>query len=227
MPSGIGWTQGGSRPYRKYRPLPALILIALLGAVSVFVWVKALGQAVDVNEAIRCNPPASPPPGMTFTPVGHDALDNVSPIPPNKVNVQVLNASKAKGQAAIVSEELRQLGFSKIARPDDDPAYENRRADCRGQIRYGENGERAARTLSLIDSCVELIKDNRKDATVDLSIGTAFGDVAPRAEARKVFDQLTAWSERNSGRGGSELAASTKVPELSKDLLDSARGTEC
>lgn len=227
MSSGIGWTQGGSRPYRKYRPLPALIVIALLGAVSVFVWFKALGQAVDVNEAIQCNPPASPPPGMMFTPVGHDALDNVSPIPPNKVNVQVLNASKAKGQAAIVSEELRQLGFSKIARPDDDPAYENRKADCRGQIRYGENGERAARTLSLIDSCVELIKDNRKDASVDLAIGTAFGDVAPRAEARKVFEQLTAWSERNSGRGGSELAASTKVPELSKDLLDSARGTEC
>lgn len=215
------------RPYRKYRPLPALIMIAILGGASAIIWLKVLNDSGDIDEAIRCNPPASPPPGMTYTAVAHDALDDVDPIPPDQVDVRVLNASGKRGQAALVTESLRQLGFSDINKPRNDKAYENRdKPGCRGQIRFGENGEAAARTLSLVDSCVELIKDDRKNASVDLAIGADFNDVRPRREAVTAFEALNKWSEKYGGRS-SELSAGKGAPPLSSDLLDAARSETC
>lgn len=204
-----------------------LILIALLGFVSIFVWLKALATSADIDEAVRCDPPAAPPAGVRFTSVGHDALDGVTPIPPGKVAVQVLNASGARGQASLTTEALRQLGFTQVAAPDNDPAYEGRTANCRGQIRYGENGASAARTLSLIDPCVELIKDNRKDTSVDLAIGTGFGDVVPRPEARRVLEQLSSWSQQSRTSNGSELSTGEKAPRIDPSLLEAARSASC
>lgn len=204
-----------------------LILIALLGFVSVFVWLRALATSADIDEAVRCDPPATPPPGVTFTSVGHDALDGVTPVPPDKVAVQVLNAGDARGQASLTTEALRQLGFVQVAAPDNDPAYESRAANCRGQIRYGENGASAARTLSLIDPCVELIRDNRKDTSVDLAIGTGFGDVAPRPEARQVLEQLISWSKQGQDSAGNELSANQKSPRIDPSLLEAARSGTC
>jgi hypothetical protein len=230
---GSGHVRSGSsgretRPYRRYRPLPALIMIAVLGGASAIIWLKVLNDGTAVDEAVRCNPPASPPPGWTYTAVGHDALDDVDPIPPNGVQVRVLNPENGKrGQGALVTESLRQFGFTKARTPRTDKAYDNREAPaCRGQIRFGENGEAAARTLSLIDSCVELIKDDRKDATVDLAIGADFTDVLPRREAITALEMLSAWSKRY-GERSSELANGKLAPQLSADLLDGARTETC
>ncbi|MGH3434579.1 MAG: envelope integrity protein Cei [Thermocrispum sp.] len=225
MPSEFSGRE--TRPYRRYRPLPALIMIAVLGGASAIIWLKVLNASGDVDEAIRCNPPASPPPGMTYTAVPHDALDEVDPIPPDQVDVRVLNASGKRRQAALVSESLKQLGFSEIGRPANDKAYENRdKPGCRGQIRFGANGEAAARTLSLVDSCVELIKDGRKDASVDLAIGAEFTDVRPRREAVTALEVLAKWSDKYGSRS-SELSAGKQAPQLSDDLLEAARTDSC
>ncbi len=204
-----------------------LIFIALLGFVSVFVWLRALANSADIDAAIRCEPPASPPPGVTYTSVGHDALDGVPPIPPGKVAVAVLNAGGARGQASLTTEALRLLGFTEVGEPDNDAAYEGRTANCRGQIRYGENGASAARTLSLIDPCVELIRDDRKDTSVDLAIGSRFGDVTPRPEAREVLELLSSWSEERKGSGGSELSNGENAPQIDASLLEAAREAAC
>lgn len=226
MSAGIGFSGRKSRPYRKHRPLPAVFLVTLLGVASLYVWFSVFEDADDIDEAIRCQPPASAPPGAHYTSVGHDALDDVTPVPPSKVAVQVLNAGNLRGEAAITTAELRQLGFTQVAEPANDPAYENRTANCEGQIRFGDNGAAAARTLSLIDTCLELVNDGRKDATVDLSIGTQFTDVMPRREAVEVLDQLSAWAKRNSARGSSELA-SNSVPDIDAELLEAARPPAC
>lgn len=224
---GSGLTGRETRPYRKYRPLPALIMIAVLGGVSAIIWLQALNSGTDVDEAVRCNPPASPPPGMTYTSVSHDALDDVAPIPPDRVKLRVLNASGKRGQAALVTASLKQLGFRKAGKPANDKAYEGRDTPgCRGQIRFGENGEAAARTVSLVDSCVELIKDGRKDASVDLAVGGDMSDVLPRSEAVTALEILSTWSAKNPNRS-SELSANKKAPQLSADLLDAARSTNC
>ena len=227
MASGNGIGDRGARPYRKHKPLPALIVIGVLAVGAIVVWVNAAIGKGDVDAAVKCDPPASPPPGVTFSSLPHNALDDRAPIPPDKVAYRVLNASGSRGQGGITTTALRELGFSGAADPANDPAYENREAKCRGQIRFGENGVTAARTLSLVVPCAELIQDNRKDASVDVVTGTLFGDLRPRAEARQIITQLAGWSKAHQGGGGNEQSAGAKAPVVDQTLLASARDVEC
>ncbi|MEV6826694.1 envelope integrity protein Cei [Amycolatopsis sp. NPDC051102] len=227
MASGNGIGDRGTRPYRKHKPLPALIVIGVLAVGAIIVWVNAAIGKGDVDEAVKCDPPASPPPGVTFNTLPHNALDDRAPVPPDKVAYRVLNASGSRGQGGITTTALRELGFTGAAEPANDPAYENREAKCRGQIRFGENGVTAARTLSLVVPCAELVQDNRKDASVDVVTGTLFGDIRPRAEARQIITQLADWSKAHQGGGTNEQSAGAKAPVVDQTLLASARDVEC
>ena len=53
----MGPASGSLTPYKRRRPVPALVLFAVLLVSSVFVWVKVLGNASDVDAAIKCNAP--------------------------------------------------------------------------------------------------------------------------------------------------------------------------
>ncbi|GAB3007479.1 envelope integrity protein Cei [Amycolatopsis acidiphila] len=225
MASGIGFGNRGKRGYRKHRPLPALIFIAVLGLVAMVVWVRAITTKADLDEVLRCTPPPTPAEGLTFTSLTHTALDDTAPLPPDKVAAQVLNASQARGQGAITTETLRDLGFTQIAEPANDPSYPQQQAKCHGQLRFGDNGRAAARTLSLVVPCVELVKDTRADASVDLSIGDAFGDVQPTQQARQILQQLRTWSAQHPD-GGNEQSAATG-PVLDPALLAAARDVSC
>jgi hypothetical protein len=223
--SGIGFGNRKKRGYRRRRPLPAIIFIAVLGLVAMIVWVRAITTKTDIDEALRCTPPPAQVDGLTFTTLTHTALDGTAPIPPDKVAVQVLNASQARGQGAITTETLRELGFTQIAEPDNDPSYVGQEAKCHGQLRFGDNGRSAARTLSLVVPCVELVKDTRADASVDLSIGSSFGDVRPTQQARQILQQLQTWSAQHPD-GGNEQSAATG-PVLDPALLTAARDVSC
>lgn len=227
MASGIGFGNRKKRGYRKRRPLPALIFIGVLGLIAMVVWVRAIVSKTDIDDALRCDPPPSPVEGMTYTSLSHGALDDTAPIPPDKVAVTVLNASQMRGQAAITTESLRQLGFSQIAQPENDPAYAGEQeAKCRGQIRFGDNGVSAARTLSIVIPCVELVKDTRADASVDLSIGSGFGDVRPTQQAQQVLQQLQAWSAQHPGSAGGEQSVPSS-PVIDPALISAARDVTC
>ncbi|WP_162830704.1 envelope integrity protein Cei [Amycolatopsis thermalba] len=225
MSSGIGYGNRRSRPYRKRRPLPALIVIGVLGLIAMFIWVRAITSKQDIDAALRCDPPPTPPPGVTYTNLGYTALDGTTPVPADRIAVKVLNASEKRGQAAITTESLRQLGFTQIAPPENDPAYATAEAACRGQLRFGDNGSSAARTLSLVVPCVELVRDNREDASVDLAIGSAFGDVVPTQAAREILAQLQAWSAQHDGDAGEQSAVSP--PPIDEALLAAARPGTC
>lgn len=227
MASGNGIGDRKARPYRKHKPLPALIVIGVLALGAIVVWINAAVSKADVDEAVKCDPAASPPPGVTFTSLPHNALDDRAPIPPDKVAVKVLNASSVRGQGGIATTSLQGLGFTGTAEPANDPAYQGREAKCHGQIRFGENGRTAARTLSLVVPCAELVLDNRKDASVDLVTGTRFGDILPRPEARQILAQLADWSKAHQGGGGNEQSAGAKAPVIDQTLLASARDVAC
>ncbi|MFE0025761.1 envelope integrity protein Cei [Amycolatopsis sp. NPDC059021] len=230
MASGSGSGGSGDRkakPYRKHRPLPALIVIGVLALGAVIVWVNAVVSKADVDAVVRCDPAASPPPGTTFTSLPHDALDDRTPVPPDKIAVRVLNASSVRGQGSITTAGLKDLGFTGIGEPANDPAYDKREAKCRGQIRFGENGTAAARTMSLVVPCAELVQDNRKDASIDLVTGKSFGDLRPTSQAREILRQLTAWSQQHQGGGGGEQAAGAQAPVVDQTLLASARDVTC
>ncbi|MBB4684785.1 envelope integrity protein Cei [Amycolatopsis jiangsuensis] len=225
---GNGSGNRAARPYRKHRPLPALIVIGVLALGAVFVWVNAVVGRGDIDDAVRCTPAPAPPAGTTYTTVPHNGLDDRAPVPPDKVALKVLNASTTRGQGGIATTALRELGFSGTAEPGNDPAYPDGDAGCRGQIRYGENGAAAARTVSLVVPCAELVLDNRKDASVDLVTGKLFTDIQPRAEARTVLKQLTDWSHAHpSGGGGSEQSADASAPVVDQTLLAAARDVTC
>lgn len=209
-----------SRPYRQRRPLPALLLIAGLCAVGLIVWLKVLDMTTDVDETVACDPPASAPPGQIYTRVGYDYLDKTQPVSPTNLKIHVLNSSGQRGQASLIRDRLMQLGFGTgpegdkaLPKPKNDPSYEKRSASCRGQIRFGPKGEKAARTLSMAVNCVELIRDSRKDASVDLAVGSDLDLVTPSKEGSYVLAKL-----RSSG--GKKL-------HLDDELLDAAHSTNC
>ncbi|HEX8864392.1 MAG TPA: envelope integrity protein Cei [Lentzea sp.] len=229
-------------PYKRRRPVPALVLFAVLLVSSVFVWVKVLGGASDVDAAIRCNAPGhvagsttgAPDPGATSTapppPLGtvleHDALDRTSPVPVGEVNFKVINASTQRNHAKTIATQLTELGLKQAADPGNDPIYPAQDMNCRGQIRFGAPGSSAARTLSLLEPCLELVRDDRQDATVDVALGKKFDEVKPNSDARKILEQLKEWAEQQPDQQGGQVAAATP-PTLNPDTLSGARDVTC
>ncbi|WP_447006490.1 envelope integrity protein Cei [Saccharothrix isguenensis] len=235
---GPGTGNSGSSRYRKRRPLPALVLFVVLAVTSVVVWNRVLADAGDVDAAIRCNtpgaapsaasgaPPAGPQPALG-TVLAHDALDRTDPVPVGDVQFRVFNASTQRNQARFVATTLVELGLKQAAEPDNDPVYPSQDMTCRGQIRFGAPGAGAARTLSLIEPCLELVRDERQDATVDLAIGQKFSEVKPNSDARKVLDQLSAWAEQEPEQQGGQAAEGSTSPSLNADNLQAARDVHC
>ncbi|MBW4722503.1 envelope integrity protein Cei [Saccharothrix obliqua] len=231
---GPGPGSSGSSRYRKRRPLPALVLFLVLAVTAVVVWNRVLADADDVDAAIRCNTPGGatssaaggqPAPALG-TVLAHDALDRTDPVPANEVHYRVFNASTQRNQAKFVSTTLAELGLKQAAEPGNDPVYPAQDMTCRGQIRFGAPGAGAARTLSIIEPCLELVRDERQDATVDVAVGKKFTEVKPNHDARKVLDQLTSWVEQHPEQPGGQVAERGS-PSVNADNLHAARDVHC
>ncbi|MFD7658088.1 envelope integrity protein Cei [Actinosynnema sp. NPDC059797] len=215
--------------------MPALALFLVLAVTAVVVWNRVLSEAGDVDAAIRCDPPggapaSGAPAGAAPTPgtvLAHDALDRTDPVPVSEVHFRVFNASTQRNQARFVATSLAELGMTQAADPGNDPVYPAQDMTCRGQIRFGAPGAGAARTLSLVEPCLELVRDDRQDATVDVAIGKKFGEVKPNSDARKVLDQLAAWAEQQPEQQGGQAAEAAAPPSLNAANLQGAREVHC
>lgn len=221
-----GFTDERRTPlYRKRKPIPALVIVGLLLVAAVVVWIKVINRADDINAAVAC--PRAGGPSSTGQTLSHDALDKITPAPPNQVQIKVLNAGNRAGAAAQVSTALVDLGFQRAAAPSEDPLYPKKNMNCQGQLRFGANGEAAARTLSLVMPCTQLIRDNRQDATVDVAVGTKFSQVQPNGDARQVLRQLASWSASHPAQQGGQQAQGSLHPQISPDLLSNAAAATC
>ncbi|HEX5402147.1 MAG TPA: envelope integrity protein Cei [Pseudonocardiaceae bacterium] len=237
----------GTARYRKRKPIPAIVIVVLLGLTAVIVWTKVIARASDVDAAVACTSassassvaptptkaakaPAKPTKAATKPASGsalpYNALDKVAPEPAADVKVQVLNASTQRGAATQASSQLSQDGFQ-VAEPGNDPLYPQQDMNCRGQIRFGANGESAARTVSLLVPCTQLVKDSRQDATVDLAIGSDFTGVAPNTQAQQAIQQLAAWAAKHPTPKGGQQAQAGVLPKLNANLLAQAHSTQC
>ncbi|TNC20067.1 envelope integrity protein Cei [Amycolatopsis alkalitolerans] len=207
--------------YRRRKPGRALLVLAVLLIAAAVVWVRAIGHAKDVNALTRC--PASS--DGQETPLPYSALDTVTPAPPNEVRVTVLNGSNQRGLATEVSAQLTDLGFGPGAAPADDPLYPQGNLQCMGQIRFGPDGAAAARTLSLLVPCTQLVRDDRAGAMVDLSVGTNFSALTPSSAAHTILDQLTAWSKAHPAtQSGNDVAPHITI---APSLLAAAHTATC
>jgi LytR cell envelope-related transcriptional attenuator len=214
--------------YGRRRPLPALLILVVLAATSAIVWVNVLHQAA--NSTVRAVCPAgqrTPTKLPTLTPLVYAALNNVVPAPAGQVKVRVLNASTQSGLAARVDSEFHVLGFVQAAPPADDPRYPLGDMRCFGQIRFGPNGVAAARTVSIVAPCAQLVRDNRQDASVDIALGSYSNDLAPTSDAKQVLTQLAAWAAKHPTATGGLQAQNGQQPAVSAALLAGAHTFQC
>ena len=217
-----------SRPYRRRRPLPALVLLVVLAATGVVVWVHVLHKAADSTVQANCPASASTPAKLPILkPLPYSDLDNVNPVPAPQVRVHTLNSSSQVGLADRIALQLRQNGFTQAGAPANDPSHPDGDMGCFGQIRFGANGAAAARTLSLVVPCAQLVRDNRQDASVDLALGTYFTDLAPSQDALTVLGQLATWAHGPPSTGGGLQSQAAKAPPVAPQLLAAAHTFRC
>ncbi|OLR94937.1 envelope integrity protein Cei [Actinokineospora bangkokensis] len=223
----------GERPYRRRRPVPALVLLAVLGVVAGVVWIQVMSSASSDADANACAPPPTPtssPDGQPAPALGETlpdtALDKAAPAPPSGALLRVVNASGQRRQAGAVTEALRELGFTQVTDPANDTVYTGGSLNCRAQIRFGQQGTAAARTLSILEPCAELVRDARQDATVDLAIGQRYTHLDPTPEAKRILEQLTDWAQNGPPQGG--LANEDgSGPALDPNVVAAAKRARC
>jgi hypothetical protein len=208
--------------------LPAIIILVVLATAGVLVWSHVLRQAGNSTVQASCPVSADTPAGLSaVTPVPYSALNDVQPIPAAQVRVHELNSSTQVGLAGRIALELRQYGFAQVGTPGNDPRYPSGDMRCFGQIRFGPNGAAAARTLSLIVPCAQLVRDDRQDASVDLALGTYFTDLAPSSDAVTVLGQLSAFAQDHPAAGGGLQSQAQQAPAVSARLLAGAHTFRC
>lgn len=204
------------RAYQRRATQPAAILVSVLAVVVAVTWTYVFSNTTEGTSGAVCPPAAEgqADPGQSQPAT---ALDQFPPAPPSLVRIRVLNGGGQRGQANLVASQLGELGFTEAADPTNDPLYPNDNLTCRGSIRYGPGGASAARTVSLVLPCIQLLKDNRPDDSVDVAVGTLFGDVNPSKAAKDALDQL-------SGPGSQ---TDTPAPSADPELLTKARDVRC
>lgn len=239
--SAASTRQGQRGPrYRRRRPLPAIVLLVVLAVLSGFVWTRVFENTETAEKATRCNIPTASTPkrpapvpaptdGPVPTPIGkmlpRNGLNDTTPVPPQDVRVRVLNSNGEVNQATLVSKELTNLGFGKGGKAANDPVYTSYNLNCHGQIRFGGAGVSAARTLSLMAPCAQLVRDQRTDATVDFALGSEFDGVKTTEEAKQVLQKLKNWGKKHGQRGGAQQEV--RPPPIDDELLSQARDVHC
>jgi hypothetical protein len=218
-------TAARTRPYQRRRRGPVLVVVSVLAVLAIATWSVVLVNAGGAASASSC-PVTDPPAGEV---VSTSALGTVSPAPPGTIQVQVLNAGGQRGQASLVAAQLGDLGFS-VTGTGNDPLFPNEDMECYGQLRFGAAGEAAASTLTLVMPCVELVRDSRQDPSVDISVGTGFGDFNPARAARDALDQLTEPGGGTDGAANADPNAAEAAPApttVDPQLVEEARDASC
>jgi LytR cell envelope-related transcriptional attenuator len=216
-----------NRPYQRRRRGPMLVMVVALFVAAVVTWTTVLIKGTGAAGAVACPLPAAGPAPGEVLPAA--VLANVAPIPPSTVKVRVLNAGGQRGQANLVAAQLGDLGFGQAAPPKNDTFFPDGDMVCKGQLRFGQAGLAAASSVALVVPCAELVRDARGDDTVDVAVGTAFGDINPGRAVRDALDQLGASGSGTTGSGNADPAAGNAAPPAVVDpaTLAEARQATC
>lgn len=213
-----------TRPYRKRHPVPAIALLTLLCLAAAAVWFKVAADESAIADKIRCRPTATPPGEVSFSPQEPTALDDTVPLPPSEITARVRNATTTLGLAQRTTNTLDEIGIGELKDPTNDPAYEHREPACYGQIRFGPPGKAAARTISLLDPCLELVATTRDNAVVDVALGTEFSGIHVSEAAHRIlelFDDETDPADTDVSSGNDA------GPSIEPTLLHTARDAYC
>ncbi len=107
------------------------------------------------------------------------------PLPaPSEITVNVYNTTWKEGLASDVADELKDREF-KIDSTGNDPEMTYLEKDA-GVIRFGPEGERAAKRLAQQVDDVQMQKDDRSSTKVDLVLGNKWSDLKSESDVPKV-----------------------------------------
>ncbi|MGH3721076.1 MAG: envelope integrity protein Cei [Pseudonocardiaceae bacterium] len=239
--AGVGSSNARVRGPRTRRPMHAVLLAVILTTAAGLVWFSVLHQTQDGcptgsgadNPHRSVQNPRAAAAAASSERLPADGLDTVPPAPPQFTRVHVLNAGGVLGEAAIVDGALASLGFAATTTPANDPQHPAFDLRCYGEIRFGVEGQAAARTLSLAVPCAGLVRDARPDAGVDLALGTRFVALRPNDAARTALLDLAGLGQpvpaQLSPRSGLAVQVGSRVsgPGVNGDILRRARQVTC
>jgi LytR cell envelope-related transcriptional attenuator len=100
---------------------------------------------------------------------------------PNTITVNVYNATTRRGLARTTSLEMSSRGFT-VGQVANDPL--NRVIPAPAEVRYGPRGVLAARVVAAQVPDPRMVRDARKNATVDLVLGEGFTALNTPAQAQ-------------------------------------------
>lgn len=200
---------GRTTAYQRRTARPVAVLVSALAVLAVITWSVVLLSSSDSPTGSVCPPTVR---AVGLNPVDREDLLQTSPVAPGTVRIRVLNGGGQRGQANLVASQLGELGFTEAAEPTNDPLYPDNDLTCRGNIRFGAGGTAAARTVGLVLPCIPLVRDGRNDDSVDVAIGTLFGEVNPSKPARDALEELAGPS--GQGEDGDAQAPASADPDL-------------
>lgn len=164
----------GARPLRQRqgrgggrRVAAVTVTLLLLVTLAVLAWQSSTG---DDEPDVRARPEPTCPTPATLPPA----------IAPAKVRVNVYNATDRRGLAAKVAGQLERRGFD-VRKVDNDPL--GRTVTGAAEVRHGDEGAAAARTVAAQVGPVVAVPDGRPGGSVDLVVGTGFTALVAPAEA--------------------------------------------
>ena len=167
----------GARPLRQRRGrgggrrvAAVTVTVLLLVTLAVLAWQSTRGDDPDV----RATPEPTCPTPATLAPA----------LAPAKVRVNIYNATDRRGLAAKVAGQLDRRGFD-VRKVDNDPL--GRTVTGAGEVRHGDDGAAAARTVAAQVGPVVSVPDGRPGGSVDLVVGTGFTALVAPAEAAAVL----------------------------------------
>lgn len=168
-------------PSRPPWLLPAIIVGAVaIAVVIVIVVVRMLGSSGDATSSPDASPSAS---CSTIMAAPADEL----PVP-QKVKVNVYNATETSGLASKTARELKKRGFAVLDVANDPVGLP---IEGVARIRYGPNSTQRAELLAYYIPGAELVEIDRTGPKIDLAIGDLFTQIAPEAEVEAALNAPT------------------------------------
>jgi hypothetical protein len=163
-------------PIRRQKPARPRWLEVLLISVAVLV---VLGVGLGIASLIRggsSSPEAeesspSPTPCVTTLVTPAEALPK-----PDRVKVNVYNATDTSGLASKTATEVEERGFQ-VGKVDNDPV--GRPITGVAEIRFGPKGASQADLVLIYVPGAVLVELDRKGRAVDLAVGDGFTSLAP------------------------------------------------
>ncbi|MEO6790779.1 MAG: LytR C-terminal domain-containing protein [Ornithinibacter sp.] len=96
---------------------------------------------------------------------------------PETTTVNIYNATTRNGLAGSTAKGMESRGFV-IGKVANDPS--KRKTPAVAEVRFGPKGETRAKLVQgNLQKGATLVKDKRKDASVDLAVGTKFSALVP------------------------------------------------